>query len=589
MVIKEFNLSKNPWKIDWLGHIEYPANGVDDPKIAVYLSELKDDYTKPLSNNSISNNPNPHRTVMIKVGLIHLLKEGSVWKDGERVDRSITPFEIEVSLQHSDLRLAQYDYKHPMFHSDEILLNKKRYKLGPDAFQGVSRSWIAVYENYNHPTIKTIIFPCSTFFKFFFASSPKAINKLFFGQLGKIIDLQTSYYDEQEKSVFLMLHKNFKKDEAEILANIIADPVAEKEYKRFRSNLMKNHLEFKSGEALRNNTFMKMSLPISVPVQLKLHGKLMHVGQFNSGNLWALLVTEIRDIKVKAVFERIIYDSKNNNKKGENSDDPDLIEMSYGSFKEQPKKQVEKITATSNDSPNENIEKSIFSIENKFHVTNLEIVDNPKIVQQYKNKKGIQSEIEIEHSGESSTGMGSPSESRGANFLDQSSYPPPSLFGSFDLISDVVAYIRQEGGTVNCLTTSKEYTLYKNITLNQLPRKIKNVYTWHLSSENIGHTRSYVVLEFFTNGIWHYAIEMEPKDGYALSILRIRHANGEKLKSDFFQRFMIDVTRNHGWRVQIYYKYLLFSTRKHPSKEKQNPHIALANNLKQQIYSQKSS
>ena len=234
--IEEFRLSTNPWRIDWLGHLTYSGLSHSEPKIAVYLSELRPDFTKALANDSLLK-PYSRKVVHIKVGQIALLRIGSVWIDGQVIPSRIPEQHRTCTVEHGQFKVVRFDEKITLDAESIYITSEQQYRLGDQVRQTVGSTWLAIVSE-PLPGTRFIAIPATALFQKCLATSPKAVRRLVYGQIDKIIDPNGKFVDGEESTYYINLFKDFRDSEGKALANLKADEVAKKEFKQFRNTLV---------------------------------------------------------------------------------------------------------------------------------------------------------------------------------------------------------------------------------------------------------------------------------------------------------------------------------------------------------------
>src|SRR5579859_5454728 len=219
--IEEFRFNQSPWRISWLGRIVYPSESETDAKICVHLSELRTSWGDALSNSALAElsseedrpaNPGEaHRLTYVNVGLLPLLTIGSVWIDGVSqplsTDRKLRSFEVH----NAQFDLVSFDGCIAIDGQSFPVLAANRYRIGGAASRQCARSWIAVAYNPDPRTLFVGI-PSTVLFQHCLATSPKAIRRLIFGQLDKIVGADHGFCEESPDTFYVNLFKDFRGD-----------------------------------------------------------------------------------------------------------------------------------------------------------------------------------------------------------------------------------------------------------------------------------------------------------------------------------------------------------------------------------------
>jgi hypothetical protein len=581
--IQEFRFNDNPWRIDWLGRIIYPGAGQGEPRITVHLSELITEYSDPLSNNSLAEPPR-HETVTINVGQLALLKVGSIWIDGIQIQPRKAPAQIDVSIDHDQVSLMQFNDKVTVEGVEHSLLSNKKYFIGINAFHEAKTSWLAVVHN---PTqnLKVLAIPSTILFQKCLATSPKAVRRLIYGKIDKIIDPSSGFLKDDPDTYVVELFKDFRDSEAVALSNLKADPVARREFSRFRNSLMVDSVNYDRGVSGRSPPpHMKLSLPFSNPVQITAIGKYLAFVVKRNGHVtkeWGFLVTELISLTPRLVFNRLIIDRKNKASQGQNADDPDLPLCWGNSATKNPANIDDPAPVTSADVPNKHLDQYALEASGGFDVDELQIIKTEKEVQKYRAAPRVQAE-EVEENGSVTTGNPQAG-SKGSAETDITTDQVPKIPVTLNQFFETIILLRKKGYPFETIAVSNRHRQHEcNLGIvNFFPSDIKGVYSWHLSSNHEkAPPRGYVVAELPLGGSWRYLVELQRKGDAKLALQYIRTHSGERIGAAKIEQFLIDVAKENGWRAKKYYRsWICISIRHPPGRDMETFAQAIINEL----------
>ncbi|MBB1518372.1 hypothetical protein [Aquipseudomonas guryensis] len=560
--IEEFRFNDKPWCITWLGRIIYPPSSSTEPRITVHLAELLPGFSDPLSAKS-QPEPPKYQQVSVKVGLIALLKIGSVWLNGVRVP--VQSKNIECTLAHEKCHLVRFDDKVRIGDSQEPIFAPNRYRIGRDALIESSSSWVVVIYDPT-PALRLMVIPATILFQQALATSPKAVRQLVYGQLDKIVDPSSGSLLDKPNTFYMILFKDFRDLEGPALANLIADPIASKEYARFRQSLTTesvNHREHGQPAA-----HIKLNLPFTNPVQLKANGKFMPFrvqrGKTESTE-WGFLATEITDLQTRLCFDRLIIDRKNSAKKGLNANDPDLI-PSYGGRSRSPV-ELDMLVLTSKEEPADHLEAACVEASGNILDLSLELIDDPKLVQKYRSRP------RAPHGTGDPDGTASPGDPSGngsTTELNVKTIQTPEIPVTLNEFFKTLAFVVDAGYPFRTIPVSSSFRQQPDNTgvVNFLPWHINKVRSWHLSSDSSSAPpRGYVVAELCHGGVWRYLIEIQRKGAEALALLYVRHHSGQRIETPELAQFMLEVARENGWGAKDHIKKWVCTPIKHRPKK----------------------
>jgi hypothetical protein len=566
--VQEFRFSDRPWRLDWLGRILYPANSQSEPRIAVYLSELKHDYAKALSNESLAE-PGRNKVATVKIGQIALLRTGSVWIDGVEVPSPKLLDEVTCQLQHDQLDLVRFDGQVEIDGESTPVLPAHRYRIGGTASREVAGSWLAVAYN-PKPGLRFLAIPSTALFQRCLATSPKAIRRLVYGEVDKIVDPACGFLVNKPGTYYINLFKDFRDNEATALANLKADPIAQREFKRFRNSLVIESANFdRTRSGGPTATHIKLGLPFVNPVTITVRGKYLPLDVRRGDQIakeWGFLATEIVDLKVRLVFEQLIVDRKNNAKQGANADDPDLP-FAFGPVIKNPTTVAEPVQpVTSADEPADDLEKLSLEACGGFEAIGLKLIHEQKEVQQYQAWPLVRSDGE-EFSGVGTTGDPSGT-GGGVAEVDVATEPTPSFPVTLEQFLETLDILAERELPFETLAVSTMHRKLGRHVVNFIRRTIKGVRSWHLACDDSrAAPRGYVIAELKRGDVWHYLLELERKGREALALAHIREHAGGRIDRRRLEWFMVDVAKANGWGAAEDYKQWVYQPIRHtPSK-----------------------
>jgi hypothetical protein len=468
--IKEFQFDSNLWRLDWPGRLSYPQSVESEPEISVYFSQLRTDYANVLANDALAL-PLNHQRAKVKVGQLPFLQIGSVWSDGISIPRRRTLPEVDLTLHHSQIDLVRFGSHIQIDGVSQPVLPAKGLRIGLEASREVAGSWLAVAYDPT-PNLRFVVIPSFLLFQNCLVTSPKAIRRLVYGQLDKLIDSGSGFLVGKPDTYYVNLYQDFANFEAPALANLDADPIGEKQYSQFRNALIVATANFdKSRPEEPLDTHIKLGLPFSNPVDLKVRGKYLPVQNAEKGqpaSQWGFLVTEIVDLKVQLAFDHLIVGRKNNSKQGSNAGDPNLP-FAFGPREDKtPTSEAEPQQLTSGQDPEAYLEKLSLEACRGFQPKNLNIVTEGKEVQKYRAWP-VKERERPDFEGGGTTGDPHESGSGLAEVglvLEPVPKPPVSL----NLFLETLQELAKQGFPFRTIEVTTTYRKVGDYTVNYLPR-----------------------------------------------------------------------------------------------------------------------
>lgn len=567
--IHEFRFDQSPWRIDCLGGLHDAELRRHEPCVEVHLSELDVYSGDPLLKKSLAK-PHRHKVAQVKVGQISLLKQGSVWIDGIEVPPAEVPRQERFSLDPAAFELMRFDSQVSVDGQWHSLMGPARYQISRDAAAALANSWLAVAYAPKF-SYELVAIPSTVIFQKCMATSPKAVRRLVYGQLDKIVDPACGFLDDEKSTFYVELFKDFRNSEAKAIANLKAGEAGRREYARMRNELVRARADQPQGSARQGSLpHLKLGFPFDHPINFVALGKRL---PFYTGNKsppkWGFLVTQILQLKTQLAFDHLVIGRKNNAKKGNNADDPDLPEGWSGTSEKSSHTPEPDQPIDSDDDPSNEGDKWALEAAGDFNVDGLITTDEPKEVQKYRNKVRTTAEG-AKCSGTGTTGEPG-SNPEGVAEVDLHPEETPKLPITLDDFFSAIDILNAQGHSIETIATSQRYFQReaRPDVVNFLPRKIKGNRSWHLTSDLADASpRAYVIAQWYRGGCWHYFIELERKGQEAFAIQHVRTHSGEAIPAKRLGSFMINVASCNGWQAKDHYKHWVFGRINHPTNDR---------------------
>lgn len=571
--IKEFRFDQDAWRIDCLGGVIYPGTQRSPPLVETFLSKLATDQShgeSPLHNGAL--HPlRQHKAVAVDSGLISLLRMGSVWVDGVPVPPSKTPRSETFVLHSNQLSFVRFDGSVEIDGTYQKILTPERYRLGDLASARAAGGWLAVALN---PTrnCALLAIPCTTLFQKCAATSTKAVGPLLLGDINKIIDPSWGRMADSQNTIYVEMFKDFRSSEAKAIANLLVDPVGQREYARLRHALTAGSSN-QNPNSLRQSSAIpiKFGLPFSHPVELQVQGK--HIKfriQKGSSTVerWGFLVSEITTLKTRLVFDKIVVGRKNDSKQGRNSDDDELREGWSAPAPASVELTALHLPIDSALEPSKDLEALCIEAAGDFKAEGLIVEDREKEVQKYKKRQRIGSD------GSTFTGDGATGDPRGtgSGIVEVNLEPlqAPKAPVTLEEFFETLHSLQRQGFAFQPIQAAERFWTSPNgsVVVNYWPRKIARCHSWHLLTEAKSRApRAYVVAELRRGGVWHYLIEVERK-GTPMSLQHVRSHDGRAISKQELQDFMMRVAIAKGWSARESRRNWIFTRVNHPSTDR---------------------
>jgi hypothetical protein len=265
--IEEFPQDGSPWRIDGLGALHNTGSSRSEPLIDVYLSQLLPDYLDPLSNSSLAG---PSRRIPIKVGMIALLKPGSVWKDKVRCLPKQSPRWLETTIDPTQIELRAWRSEFEHEGRTIPLIAAKQFRVPKDNWLGLGNSWIALIRR-PLPGVPYLLIPSSVIFQKCLAESPEGAKRLLRGELHKVIDNPSRVEaSDGVETYFVEVFKKIRSPHAYAYANLVADPTGGREYARLRRSLVAASVNENRSDPRGPQPYINLGFPFSNPMHIRL-------------------------------------------------------------------------------------------------------------------------------------------------------------------------------------------------------------------------------------------------------------------------------------------------------------------------------
>jgi hypothetical protein len=564
--IEEFPDDDAPWRIDGLGRLHGTGSSRSEPLIDVYISELEFKYLDPLKNESLAQRS---RRVPLKVGLIPLLKLGSVWKNKMRCLPRRAPKSLNVCISPEQVELKTWASTAEFEGRNISLIGKGQFFIPTQNWRDLAESWV-IFIRRPLPDVPYLIIPSSVIFQKCFTHSTEGVRRLLSGDLHRIID-KPSFVDAGDgvRTFFVELAKEFPTAHAYAYANLAADPIGRREYERMHRTLVAASVNEDRTRSGRSKAFLSMGLPFSNPVSMSLNGKFMpyKADRFDTEVEFAFLATEITSLNVRLAFDRLIVHRKNSGDKGLNSGDPDLKDA----WPHTPATSLnldddEVIPVGSDTEPISELEKLLAEEAGGFNPLHLEVIKDPKLTQEYRNSmtlRGGGAEFD-----ESATTGDSKSGDQGPAELDVQTNEAPQVPVTLDSFIETLQILRGAGHPfeTRVVTSMHRFTDGGDV-VNFFPRHIKNSRSWHLVSDDpLAPPRGYIVATLQSGGTWHHLIEIQRKEEKGRSLAYVRTSDGTLIEARQMRLFMLDVAYERGWNASSLRPHWTLCTINHSQK-----------------------
>lgn len=572
--IDDFPSDGAPWRIDGLGKLHGSGQLASEPLIDIHLSQLLPNYDDPLSNLSLGG---PSMRIPIKVGLISLLKPGSVWINKVR-RMPERPYWLETTINPAQVELRNWGSRFDFEGQNVPLIASSQFRVPKNNWLGLADSWVVVIRR-PLPNVPYLVIPSSVIFQKCLAESPEGVRRILQGNLNRIIDNPCSIETtDGKKAYFVEVFKEIRTVHAYAYANLAADPNGMREYARLRRSLVAASVNETILDPRGHQTYINLGFPFSNPMRIRFHGKAMPFRKNPNAVKpeYAFFATEIVTLDVRLVFDRLIVHRKNSNDKGKNAGDPDL----KSAWPSPPASEidlngVDSVPAVSDEEPLSALEKLLAEEAGGFKALNLEVIKDRKLTQEYRRKV---IDVQSKSAFNGTTATGNPrSGSQGAAELDLQTDEAPRVPVTLESFIETLQVLRDAGHPFETRVVAPIHRFNDNAdVVNFFPRHIKHSRSWHLVSDNPhAPPRGYIVATLRSGGAWHHLIEIQRKEEKGRSLAYIRTNDGSLIEARQIRLFMVDVAYKRGWNACSFWPNWTLTTINH-SPKKGNYHFACA-------------
>lgn len=560
--IKEFqSLGNGYWRVNPHGKVTLPGLAGSEPRIWVSLTLLRNDYETPFKAQSLVQ-PEEHRELLIKIGLISLLTIGSVWKDGIRqTPRLPAKTRKYTDFRHSQFELVRFNQKLQINGKAFTLFGEGRYNVGQRAWNKMKDSWFAVARGFsNECGGGLLVIPSTVLFQACMATSPVMARRLLFGELNQILDEECSFVADEPGTLKVTAAKEIRsKEDAPAAANIMVDPVAGEAYKMMRQHIVAAQVNFMGHEQDLDGVNICLGVPFSRKFHLTVSGKPLAFQGADATNpaqvAWGFLVTEIHSLQVPLPFSKLVVERKNSGAQGANANDEDLIEAWPAAKPTAVKPTPPDQPVTSEGEPSSKIGEISAYITGSFTPLNLEVIHEPKLVQRYRSARLVKATgVDFENLATT----GEPISSGGIASLGTKQTQAVNTPLALEQVLDAISILNDQGINIRTIAVGPiSRTDDKSRTINYFTNPHRKGRSWrHIFGEDYLRTRGFVVGELYKGGVWHYLIDIEHKRPGELSMLCLYAEDGARIATRSLHIFMESVAQANGWRAQDHYTNL---------------------------------
>ncbi|MGU5814534.1 hypothetical protein ACV1EC_06485 [Aeromonas hydrophila] len=289
------------WRVDGIGTLT--SNRRLGARAVVHFSGLTDaGLTDPYTSSSLNGNV---LELSIHSASVCLFTVGSVWKDGKRVPIKDGEEELTIDLVKQKATPLNYRVNPEETGWIDTILPESGLALGDNRSALAPTSYVHA-SVINNNKIQRLIVPASELLRFYAGITSPLLSHVLQGQLSKYIDIDKSFI--LGDCVTLHAKKNISKDEALVLARIIASPGMKRELFGVHQNLaMTNSNNNLLSVSKRAPLLIKMLFPFDDQTTLKVSGKKVKISKPNQiPEVWAFFAMKIHSCSHPIGFSKIM-------------------------------------------------------------------------------------------------------------------------------------------------------------------------------------------------------------------------------------------------------------------------------------------
>ena len=363
------------WRIDWIGGVRYNASVPSEPLIDICLAQLPSGEANPLSAKSRTSETKT--VVKIGIGLLPYISIASVWQKQRPVATNFAAYRRQLRIDTRSCRTEMLGGLTANYNG----IPRSYYLFGA-SWPHVRETLLVAIEQDGDPF--GVLVPTAEIIRFYYASSTRLAQSLFWGEYGETFNAERSGVLE-EGVVRIHLRRWLEDQDAWTLSRYMCSPVMQREASRLYSGLQLYQLNSPNVISAPNqNLLCGFPFEGSTIVQgicLPLPGPTS-----NGPPRW--LILRIERCSAAFPFDRLIVDRDNNSIPGENAEEENLIPAwAKAENNGQKVEQQAPDTFQSNEEPRRNLDPlRIDLIEDRFEdLKGKKLVKEEKTVQRFRH------------------------------------------------------------------------------------------------------------------------------------------------------------------------------------------------------------
>lgn len=548
VAIDEFPDGPDPWRIDMLGRISWDRSSGYEPKIRVHLSKLATGFENPLFNKSLI--PSVHSQCDIGIGQMLFAPMGRVvrHKIPDQLGCKTTQEELKIDTRNCIRTTVGGEFK--VGAQRYWTLPSRNYRLG-EHFQSLKHANILAFVQPNGRGKQTVVLiPAAEILRMYYFSSSNVFNKLWFGNLSEIIDVEASAMLENGV-VRVSLRNGFCIDDAPYMARFLCSKIMRRELANLRKQMQVEQVNRVNGPA---QIYTDIGLPFEGETTLVAKAKRIQLVPVNKppgpNDPWAFLVSEIVECRRAMPFTKVVVQLANANDSVEGTDREKLIEAFVGVAGASGQFKGDDLNLTSAEQPTLKWRAEEFKdLHRRFpSLSHVAVTKSKKEVQKYKAAKAIVSARDVASQwGTGEPGYGATSVGSVVIRPGERTGSPPSveLDSMLEALKKLETHTSIEAVTARLGISTLEAPDFELFEFSRYGR----MRSWHRID---GRARRAVIAELKVSGRFYYALEIERKKGDQFATLVLSASNGLPLTDVDLKGFMKKTALTNRWPPAAY-------------------------------------
>ncbi|XZG70539.1 hypothetical protein ACTSKR_01400 [Chitinibacteraceae bacterium HSL-7] len=572
--LKELPRDGKFWRVDWIGNVAYNPNVDSESRVHILVSELKPGYEDSLDNLSLTTS---RWDLWIGAGQLPLVSQGSVWHNGElysapgndRSSAKLETFKIEPNKRLS----STFSGKIAVNGHNVPLIPRSEYEVGKN-FKHLARSPVWLYPVSGKSFSYVLISPAELL-RSYYLSSNKVVPAIFGNDIGHLIDLESSRLLENG-DVLLSLLKTTDGDDSWFIARWYADVSTQREIAELHRQLMTSSANAPLGSDWNTRAFpITINFPFDSATTLSAYGKRIKLADARPNSdgkeTCAFLVLSIRSCSHPLPYSNLAIQRKNDSRKGANSEDLELPEMSYSSSASLSDQKLpnDGLNLAKDEEPSRRTRALLAQLfKNRFiDLQGRELHQDDKALQKFRAAKGRARSAEEFAQHGTGAGTSGASNTGPINLRQLGAQLKAKLPTDLATFCQALKHVREETkdkqwDVQTIMLSERCWPMDSEDVATFLPLFIRGCRSWHLMSTKPPRPRALIIGRISTMGGVTYLLELERKQEKR-SVLIMRSDERTSISNTVLERFLEATARRNRWPSDHHFPRLIRQTLRH--------------------------